>query len=139
MLFAGDAGGFVNAFTAEGIYYAMVSGELAGRAIAEVRGQAAAAGPVYDRLWRAEIGAELDDAVLIQRYLFSSHDAGRPRGPRRGGGAGPRRSAAGVRARANVSYRTLRRRMFCRVSRRPSGVSARERFGARLATAGAHD
>ena len=30
VLFAGDAGGFVHAVTAEGIYYAMVSGELAG-------------------------------------------------------------------------------------------------------------
>ena len=30
---AGDAGGFVNGFTAEGIYYAMVSGELAARAL----------------------------------------------------------------------------------------------------------
>ena len=35
VLVAGDAGGFVNAYTAEGIYYAMVSGELAGRAILE--------------------------------------------------------------------------------------------------------
>src|SRR5262249_13820978 len=33
VLLAGDAGGFVNAFTAEGIYYAMVSGDLAGRAV----------------------------------------------------------------------------------------------------------
>ena len=29
VLLAGDAGGFVNGFTAEGIYYAMVSGDLA--------------------------------------------------------------------------------------------------------------
>ena len=35
VLFAGDGGGFVNAFTAEGIYYAMVSGELAARAVRE--------------------------------------------------------------------------------------------------------
>ena len=34
VLFAGDAGGFVHAVTAEGIYYAMVSGELAGAAAA---------------------------------------------------------------------------------------------------------
>ncbi len=33
VLLAGDAGGFVNALTAEGIYYAMVSGELAARAV----------------------------------------------------------------------------------------------------------
>jgi geranylgeranyl reductase family protein len=35
VLFAGDAGGFVHAITAEGIYYAMVTGDLAARAIVE--------------------------------------------------------------------------------------------------------
>jgi geranylgeranyl reductase family protein len=73
VLFAGDAGGFVNGFTAEGIYYAMISGELAARAIAR-RGAGPAAGPEYDRSWRAEIGTELKDAVLVQRYLFSSEE-----------------------------------------------------------------
>ena len=38
VLLAGDAGGFVNAVTAEGIYYAMVSGELAARAVQAGRG-----------------------------------------------------------------------------------------------------
>lgn len=71
VVFAGDAGGFVNAVTAEGIYYAMISGELAGRAIIEARG--GSAGPGYQRLWRREIGSELRDAVLIQRYLFRHH------------------------------------------------------------------
>src|SRR4029077_2193908 len=33
VLLAGDAGGFVNGFTAEGIFYAMVSGELAAVAV----------------------------------------------------------------------------------------------------------
>lgn len=75
VLLAGDAGGFVHAITAEGIYYAMVSGELAGRAIV-ASGVAAAPrriGDAYERAWRREIGAELRDAVLIQKYLFSSH------------------------------------------------------------------
>lgn len=70
VLFAGDAGGFVNAFTAEGIYYAMVSGELAARAVLTA-GASAGAGRAYDKLWRAEMGAELRDAVLIQRFLFA--------------------------------------------------------------------
>ncbi len=70
VLLAGDAGGFVNAFTAEGIYYAMVSGDLAATAIIQ------AAGPqdLADRYARAvdrEIGPELRDSVLIQRYLFA--------------------------------------------------------------------
>ncbi len=69
VLLAGDAAGFVNAYTAEGIYYAMVSGELAARAIAdgEALGRVASH---YVRLWRREIGAELRDSVLIQQYLF---------------------------------------------------------------------
>ena len=39
VLVAGDAGGFVNAYTAEGIYYAMVSGDLAARAIADAEAE----------------------------------------------------------------------------------------------------
>ncbi len=89
VLFTGDAGGFVNAITAEGLYYAMVSGELAASAIvAAGRGGARGgsgleltyvnsrpdpAGVQFERAWRAEIGAELSDAVLVQRHLFSSH------------------------------------------------------------------
>jgi flavin-dependent dehydrogenase len=82
VLFAGDAGGFVNGFTAEGIYYAMVSGELAGAALAMARGASKdlrasanvrAIDKDYTRRWRAEMGAELRDSVRIQRYLFGNH------------------------------------------------------------------
>jgi geranylgeranyl reductase family protein len=75
VLFAGDAGGFVNAITAEGIYYAMVSGQLAGETTAAaVRRRAPeSAGRAYERAWKKEIGAELRDAVLVQRYLFRHH------------------------------------------------------------------
>jgi flavin-dependent dehydrogenase len=71
VLFAGDAGGFVHAITAEGIYYAMASGELAARAI--VGGGEDDAGVRYERLWRGEMGRELHDAAALQRFLFSSH------------------------------------------------------------------
>jgi geranylgeranyl reductase family protein len=73
VLLAGDAGGFVNGFTAEGIYYAMVSGEHAARAVIDT-----APGDVdaqlarrYRRACAAEVGAELRDAVLVQRHLFA--------------------------------------------------------------------
>ncbi len=66
VMLAGDAGGFVNGITAEGIFYAMVSGDLAGRAAAT--GATAA----YERSWRREIGAELRDAVLVQRHLLTT-------------------------------------------------------------------
>src|ERR1043166_5838248 len=111
VLLAGDAGGFVNGFTAEGIYYAMVSGELAAGAVL-----ARDPRPLADRYRRAcdaEIGDELRDSVLLQRYLFADR----------------RRIAAVIetasRERAmtqlildfvigRMSYRTLRRRMLAR-------------------------
>jgi flavin-dependent dehydrogenase len=65
-MLAGDAGGFVNGITAEGIFYAMVSGDLAGRAAA---GGSTA---TYERSWRREIGPELRDAVLVQRHLLTT-------------------------------------------------------------------
>jgi flavin-dependent dehydrogenase len=74
VLFTGDAGGFVNGFTAEGIYYSMISGELAGEAIVEAGADRLRAGPRYQRKWRREMGAELRDSVLIQRYLFGGHE-----------------------------------------------------------------
>jgi geranylgeranyl reductase family protein len=76
VLLAGDAGGFVNGFSAEGIYYAMVTGDLAARSILAAGGPGAVAPGrarrAYVRAWRREIGAELRDSVLIQKYLFST-------------------------------------------------------------------
>jgi geranylgeranyl reductase family protein len=114
VLFAGDAGGFVNAFTAEGIYYAMASGELAAAAVAAGRERRPASiAAAYDRAWRAEIGAELADAVRVQRYLFASH----------GRVARAVRAAAGRPSLVNLvmqyvqgtlSYASLRRRLLLR-------------------------
>ena len=71
VLLAGDAGGFVNGFTAEGIYYAMVSGDLAAGAVLAGSGDADGLGRRYERAWRREIGVELRDSVLVQRHLFA--------------------------------------------------------------------
>jgi geranylgeranyl reductase family protein len=63
---SGDAGGFVNGFSAEGIYFAMVTGDLAAKAIL--------GGPsprLYERLWRREIGAEMRDARFLSRHVFA--------------------------------------------------------------------
>jgi len=74
VLLAGDAGGFVNAFTAEGIYYAMVSGDLAARAIIGARkGESSdALARRYRVACHREMGQELRDSVLIRRYLFAN-------------------------------------------------------------------
>ena len=130
VLFAGDAGGFVHAVTAEGIYYAMVSGELAASAVVrtmanfEVRTSKSelsravgpgplAVGPVYDRLWRREIGAELADAVLIQRYLFAKHDRV-SRVVRAGSSANGLMDMLLAYVKGELSYPSLRRRMLWR-------------------------
>ncbi len=74
VLLAGDAGGFVNALTAEGIYYAMVSGELAARAAIHAVRAANFAGAQlsgYDRAWKREIGDELAHSVRLQKMLLA--------------------------------------------------------------------
>jgi flavin-dependent dehydrogenase len=72
-LLAGDAGGFVNAFTAEGIYYAMVSGEHAGQAaVAAVRAGRFESSQLcsYELAWKNEIGLDLSKSVRIHRLLM---------------------------------------------------------------------
>jgi geranylgeranyl reductase family protein len=73
VLVAGDAAGFVNGFTAEGIYYAMVSGELAGKAALaalQENNLSAASLQRYDRACEAEMGYELRKSVELQRRLM---------------------------------------------------------------------
>ena len=74
VLLAGDAAGMVNAFSAEGIYFAMVSGDLAAdAAIAAVRADKfdARQMSLYHQAWEREIGGELRHSVSIQRRLFT--------------------------------------------------------------------
>ncbi len=74
ILLAGDAAGMVNAFSAEGIYFAMVSGDLAAdAAIAALTSGRFDARQLssYQVAWEQEIGAELRHSVAIQRRLFT--------------------------------------------------------------------
>ncbi|HTM23591.1 MAG TPA: geranylgeranyl reductase family protein [Vicinamibacterales bacterium] len=133
VLLAGDAGGFVNGFSAEGIYYAMVTGELAARAVLEARrGIAivpARARRAYVRAWRREIGPELRDSILIQKYLFPS--PARMDGVVRVANARPEFSTVLVDyARGRLSYRAARRRLlwhFPRLLPRLVGIALRAR------------
>jgi flavin-dependent dehydrogenase len=73
ILLAGDAAGFVNGFTAEGIYYAMVSGEHAGKtALAAIRNRNASAGFLrrHDAACEAELGKELRRSVALQKRFY---------------------------------------------------------------------
>jgi geranylgeranyl reductase family protein len=74
ILVCGDAGGFVNAYTGEGIYHAMVTGRHAGEVAADAvarRECSAARLADYEARWREEIGEELASSVRIQRRLFA--------------------------------------------------------------------
>jgi len=115
VLLAGDAGGFVNGFSAEGIYYAMVTGDLAAEAVLAARRDAlvqpAVARRTYVRAWKREIGAELRDSVLIQRYLF--HSAARMDRVVRGAQARPEFSRILVDyASGRLSYHAARRQLL---------------------------
>jgi geranylgeranyl reductase family protein len=75
LMVCGDAGGFVNAYTGEGIYYAMVTGRHAGEVAADAvtrREWSAARLADYEARWREEIGDELTASVRIQRRLFGN-------------------------------------------------------------------
>jgi geranylgeranyl reductase family protein len=75
VLVSGDAGGFVNALTGEGIYYAMVSGDHAARtAIQAVRAGRFGERELgaYSRAWKREIGLELTKSVVLQKRLIAN-------------------------------------------------------------------
>ncbi len=74
VLLCGDAAGFVNAFTGEGIYYAMVSGEHAANTAMQALRYDNFRETVlsnYQKSWRGEIGQELKLSVKIQKELFA--------------------------------------------------------------------
>jgi flavin-dependent dehydrogenase len=123
VLLAGDAGGFVNGFSAEGIYYAMVTGDLAAQAILSAGREFVSAGRrpdgrvpaavrrAYTRAWRREIGGELRDSVFIQKYLF--HHPARMDRVVRVARTRPAFSAILVDyASGRLSYRAARRRLL---------------------------
>ena len=74
---------------------------------------ASAMGRAYDRLWRREIGTELTDAVLIQRYLFARHDRV-SRVVRAGQSANGLMTMMLEYMTGDLSYSALRRRMLWR-------------------------
>jgi flavin-dependent dehydrogenase len=73
LLLAGDAAGLVNPLTGEGIYYAVASGVLAGRAVAEsiTAGEPSTAGARHRAAMRALIGKNLKHTTVCSRLARS--------------------------------------------------------------------
>ena len=112
VLLCGDAGGFVHGVTAEGIYYAMVTGEHAARAVAAHRHRPEKAAAAYERAWRAEIGPELADSVLLQQLLFG--DRSQVREAVAAAQDSPVTAGVLEMVRGERSYASLRRRLIMR-------------------------
>lgn len=73
VLLCGDAAGFVNSYTAEGIYYSMVSGEIAAKVLSNALNEddlSASRLREYQREWSKEIGSELEKSFLISEALL---------------------------------------------------------------------
>lgn len=77
VVLCGDAGGFVNAFTSEGIFYAMISGEIAAKTLVEgLKNHDLSENMLrsYQVKWKAEIGNELEKTVRVHDFLFKKHE-----------------------------------------------------------------
>jgi geranylgeranyl reductase family protein len=70
----GDAAGFVDPLTGEGIYYAIKSADLLARALVNRGGRV----EDFDEMWRAEFGAELRRAAELQDRFYYGNFAGAP-------------------------------------------------------------
>jgi len=69
VLLAGDAASLINPFTGEGIYYALLSGVMAGRAAVRFPGDP---GPAYAGALRARLGRHLRHTTLASRAFRST-------------------------------------------------------------------
>ncbi|MCX6678476.1 MAG: geranylgeranyl reductase family protein [Methanothrix sp.] len=69
VLLAGDAAGFVDAFTGEGICYALSSGQIAGRVIGEVPAPEVAL--AYQKRCKKDFGEELRYALFFSKMMHS--------------------------------------------------------------------
>ncbi|MBU0615351.1 MAG: NAD(P)/FAD-dependent oxidoreductase [Nanoarchaeota archaeon] len=74
MIYCGDAGGFVGAALGDGIYYALMSGRMAGKAAVShvVDGKSL---HKYDRMWKSELGWKLKKSLWVKRTAYFLYKA----------------------------------------------------------------
>ncbi len=67
----GDAAGFVDPLTGEGIYYAIKSADLLAQALSDRISD-------FDEMWRSDFGAEMRRASQLQHHFYRGNFAGAP-------------------------------------------------------------
>ena len=75
VVLCGDAAGFVNSLTGEGVYYAMASGEIASKVIMEAIESGKLSGQKlseYETAWMDDFGKGLKMAASFQKKLFGT-------------------------------------------------------------------
>jgi geranylgeranyl reductase family protein len=75
VVLCGDAAGFVNPLTGEGVYYAMASGEIASKVIIEARESGKLSGQKlseYQTAWMEDFGKGLKIAASFQKKIFGT-------------------------------------------------------------------
>ncbi len=72
VMLAGDAGGFVSAATGEGIYYAIITGKIAGVVAADIINGRATDALEYERRWKKMIGQEMQVSNFLANLMFNS-------------------------------------------------------------------
>lgn len=78
-LLAGDAAGLVDALTAEGIFYAQRTGELAAEAIYQSRKKSTAPGAIYQRLLDDHVFPEMRGSRLLRPLILGGPERLRTR------------------------------------------------------------
>jgi flavin-dependent dehydrogenase len=118
VLLAGDAASLINPLTGEGIYYAVLSGRLAGTAALTPGG--AAAGAAYRRALRRNLGLHLATTSLLSRLSRSPEifDAGLML-------AGRDRAAMDALVEVGLGRGTLPPRLLLRLLRRAAALGGR--------------
>ena len=75
IVLCGDAAGFVNPLTGEGVYYAMASGEIASKVIIEATESGKLSGQKlseYQTAWMEDFGKGLKIAASFQKKIFGT-------------------------------------------------------------------
>ena len=74
IMLIGDSGGFVSPATGEGIYYAIETGQMAARTVADIIQGKTVGVDDYQKKWKRTIGKQLKVSNFLANLMFNSED-----------------------------------------------------------------